>query len=78
MKTAISVPEGIFKEADRLARELGISRSELYANAVKEFLEARRNQRVQEKLNEVYAREDSRLDPRLHRMQSSSMRAKDW
>ncbi|MCI1746953.1 MAG: hypothetical protein LKI24_01865 [Acidipropionibacterium sp.] len=38
MKTAISVPDDVFHEADRAAERLGWSRSQLYTRAVTEFL----------------------------------------
>src|ERR1041384_6218880 len=42
MKTAISIPDSIFHDADALAKRLGISRSELYARAVADLV-ARHN-----------------------------------
>ncbi len=38
MKTAISIPDEIFDSADALAEEMGVSRSQLYATAVAEFV----------------------------------------
>jgi predicted transcriptional regulator len=38
MKTAISLPDAIFEDAERLAKRLGTSRSGLYARALTEFL----------------------------------------
>jgi metal-responsive CopG/Arc/MetJ family transcriptional regulator len=38
MKTAVSIPDDVFEEADRLARDLKTSRSDLYSRALKEFL----------------------------------------
>lgn len=38
MKTAISIPDDVFSDADRLARELGQSRSQLYSRAVREYV----------------------------------------
>jgi metal-responsive CopG/Arc/MetJ family transcriptional regulator len=38
MKAAVSIPDEIFEEADRLARHLKTSRSHLYSRALKEFL----------------------------------------
>ena len=38
MKTAISLPDAIYAEAERLARRLNKSRSQLYAEAVAAFL----------------------------------------
>lgn len=38
MKTAISVPDEVFEQAERLARRQGRSRSELYSAAVREYV----------------------------------------
>jgi predicted transcriptional regulator len=38
MKTAISIPDDVFADAERLAKELKASRSQLYARAVREFV----------------------------------------
>lgn len=38
MKTAVSLPDELFHEADATARGLGISRSELYSTALRAYL----------------------------------------
>ncbi len=38
MKTAISIPDEVFSEAEKLARELKQSRSQLYSRAVREYV----------------------------------------
>jgi len=38
MKTAISIPDDVFADAERLARELKQSRSQLYSRAVREYV----------------------------------------
>lgn len=38
MKTAISIPDDVFQEAEKLAAELKQSRSELYSRAVREYV----------------------------------------
>jgi len=38
MKTAVSIPDEIFHEAERLARRTKRSRSRLFADALKEYL----------------------------------------
>lgn len=38
MKTAISIPDEVFAEAERLARRLKKSRSELYRDALREYV----------------------------------------
>ena len=69
MKTAISIPEPIFKSAEQLAQRLGMSRSELYARAVSEMVDKHLDDRVTERLNAVYGSEDSSLDTGLARLQ---------
>ncbi|MBN1608131.1 MAG: hypothetical protein JW940_15975 [Polyangiaceae bacterium] len=38
MKTAVSVPDEVFTRAERLAKRLKVSRSELYSRAVREYV----------------------------------------
>lgn len=38
MKTAVSIPDEIFARADRLADARGVSRSRLYAEALREYV----------------------------------------
>jgi len=78
MKTAISLPEEIFSAAEEAAHRLGMSRSQLYARAVAEFLERHRGMGVREALDSVYTTESSRVDPVLFRMQASSIPEEDW
>jgi predicted transcriptional regulator len=42
MKTAISIPDELFREVERRSRQLKISRSRLFAEAVREYLARRR------------------------------------
>ena len=55
MKTAVSIDDGLLREADEMARQLGVSRSRLFALAVRDFLQQRRQQNILRQLNEVYA-----------------------
>jgi len=75
MKTAISVPDEVFEAAERAAKSLGVSRSELYATAVREDLERYRRGGLTEKLNQVYEDDEaaSELDERLQALQLSSL-----
>jgi metal-responsive CopG/Arc/MetJ family transcriptional regulator len=78
MKTAISIPDKVFRSADALAKRLGISRSELYATAINEFLAKHRSRQVTTCLDEVYAEEDSSLSPDLIRLQTKSLAREEW
>lgn len=54
-KTAVSIDEGLFREAEALAGKMGISRSELFSRAVEEFVRERENREILERLNEAHA-----------------------
>lgn len=78
MKTAISINEELFQSAEQLARERGVSRSELYAMALRHYLEEHRSERITERLDEVYSAEAGDLDPQLARLQAQSLPENDW
>jgi hypothetical protein len=78
VKTAISVPDPIFEAAERLAHQLGISRSESYSTAVSDFIRARQTDQITAQLNRVYATEDSALDPVLAQIQALSLPREEW
>ena len=78
MKTAISLPDDLFQSADKLAVEMGVSRSELYATAVAEYLAKHRDEDVTALLNEVYREESSRLNPDIGRAQGCSVSTDVW
>ena len=54
MKTAISIPDHIFEEVDRLARQKKTSRSQIFCIAVEEYLKRMKAQKMLETLNLVY------------------------
>lgn len=78
MKTAISLPDDLFAEAESLAGRLGLTRSGLYAAAIEEFIGRHRAKRVSERLDAVYAAEPSQLDPGVARAQRSVLKKSDW
>ncbi|MEX2489337.1 MAG: hypothetical protein WD356_07395 [Pseudomonadales bacterium] len=80
MKTGISIPDDVFEKAERAAKKLGVSRSELYATAVRDFVERYRRENVTEKLNEIYSADESisELDPHLMRLQAHSLKRDVW
>lgn len=71
MKTAVSVPDRVFRSAERLASRLRVSRSELYSKALAEFIEKHKSDLTTTRLNEVYAanRETSTLEPEIASLQ---------
>lgn len=78
MKVAVSIPDPVFEQAEHFAKRLGKSRSQLYAEAVAEFLEEHRNDAVTEQLNAVYASESSSLEGGFENAQSQVLGKEDW
>ena len=57
MKTAISIPDNLFNDAEITAKQLGLARSQLYVRAIKEFIEHHNKTAITEKLNSLYSQE---------------------
>ena len=53
MKTAVSIPDDVFADAERLARQLKTSRSRLYSQALAEYIARHSTNDVTEALNLV-------------------------
>lgn len=78
MKTAISLPDKLFKQGESAARKLKVSRSQLYASALQEFLDRRKADAITEKLNEVYSREPAEIDPGMYEAQLRAIAKDRW
>jgi metal-responsive CopG/Arc/MetJ family transcriptional regulator len=78
MKTAVSVPDALFKQAEAAARKLRVSRSELYSKAIAEFLKKTDDTAITERLNDVYSRHPAKLDPALNRAQLKLLQEDAW
>jgi len=79
MKIAISIPDELFGAAERMARRLGLSRSELYQRALAKYLEGLDDDAVTERLDRIYGDQQSgALDPALEAMQRGSIAREDW
>jgi hypothetical protein len=80
MKTAISIPDKLFKAAELLAKRLGVSRSELYQIAVAKMIAEHNDDATTEALNKIYGDDPgiTDLDPALNQLQLSSLEEDDW
>ena len=78
MKTAISIPDKLFRKADQYAKSHGVSRSQLYAKAVAQFLEQHPADHITKQLNEVYSTEPSKLNNTISTLQFSSIEKEEW
>ena len=75
---AVSIPADLFESAESLGKRLGVSRSRLYATALAEFLAKHQGRKTTDRLNRVYAEEDSRLERPLRRLQARSLGGETW
>jgi len=79
MKTAISIPDPVFRSAERTARRLKVSRSELYAAAVADYVARHAASGVTEALDAVHTGpESSRLDPAISAAQLHVLGRERW
>jgi metal-responsive CopG/Arc/MetJ family transcriptional regulator len=57
MKTAVSLNETLFEEAETLAHRLNISRSRLFALAIEEYIRRHENSELLARIDAAYADE---------------------
>ena len=72
MRIAISVPDEVFEAGEHLARQLGISRSQLYSDALATYLNSEKNEYQAARLNALYGVQPSEIEPAIQRAQLSS------
>jgi hypothetical protein len=65
MKTAISIPDKIFRDAERLSRKLKKSRSRVYAEAVTEYIARHDPDAVTDAMNRVCEETGDSVDPAI-------------
>lgn len=78
MKTAISIPDPLFAAAERFAQNKGLSRSELYAQAIQAYLQKYHAQDVLEALNQVYETDPNPLNTSLSAAQTQTIAKDEW
>jgi predicted transcriptional regulator len=77
MKTAISIEDELFRRAEEAAKELGLSRSALYSQAVEEFIRTHMPNEITKKYNEVFA-DTSNLDTETDRIAFDVLSKAEW
>ncbi|MGH9949928.1 MAG: hypothetical protein ACRD6X_22395 [Pyrinomonadaceae bacterium] len=78
MKTAISLSSEVFDLSERLAKQLKISRSAVFAMGIKRLGEEYDEEDVTSNLNRVYADHKAELDPVLVQMAALSLPKEEW
>ncbi len=78
MKTAISIPDPLFAAAEKFAKNQGLSRSQLYAIALQEYLQSHQPDQITQQLDAIYADEDSSIDPLFVSLQAHTISEENW
>ena len=78
MKTAVSIPDELFERADAFAHRLGKSRSQVYREALSDYLARREPRSVMDALNEVASGVGSTSDPWLAAAGRAALERGEW
>jgi len=78
MKTAISLPDDVFKKAERLAKRAKKSRSQLYCEALREYLARYSPDEVTEALDRVIGENGQPGDRFVALASTQTLARVDW
>ena len=78
MKTAVSIPDDVFVGAERLARRTKKSRSQLYSEAVRDYVARHAPEEVTEAMNRVCADVATPTDPFVSNAASRILKHVEW
>ena len=78
MKVAVSIPDDVFEAAEKASARMRIPRSRFYAEAVRAYAKEQSGDEITRRLNDVYAREGSRLEPEVEGASVDMLRREKW
>jgi len=78
MKTAVSIPDEVFEDAERLAARLQTSRSQLYARALSELVARHDDDQVMAAMNQVIEEVGEEIDDFTRRAGQQTLRRVEW
>jgi len=78
MKTAVSIPNDLFEKAEHLARRMKKSRSQLFSNALEEYVDRHAPDRVTEAMDKVCAEVDSEADAFVSAASRRILERSEW
>lgn len=67
IKTAISIPDDLFKDIEKLSKELHCSRSKVLTETAREYIEKLKNKKILESLDKVYSEKETEQEAELRR-----------
>lgn len=78
MKTAISIPDDLFGQADEFARKTGKSRSQVFREAITEYLLRRDSRHITMVMDEALGQIDQQPDPWLADVGRRALERTEW
>ena len=78
VETAVAIPSDIFQQAEDLAKTLGVSRNEFYAEALDQLIKCKRDAENHRQWKKFYDEVDSSLDPVVMQLQMLSLEPEEW
>ena len=78
MKTAVSIPDKLFRRAEQLAQRLGKSRSQIYREALAEYVDRREPGAVTVALDEVVEELGPVVDEWVAEAGRSTLEQSEW
>ena len=78
MKTAVSIPDDVFEEADALASRTKRSRSEIYARALSEYVARHSPDRITEAMDRVLEEVNEPPDAFRRRAARRTLERTEW
>jgi metal-responsive CopG/Arc/MetJ family transcriptional regulator len=78
MEVVISIPDEVFAEAEELTQRLGMSRSQLYSEAVREYLLRYDQDAVTAAFNDLSEQLDTHTDPAVSAASQVLLKKVEW
>ena len=78
MKAAVSIPDDVFEQGERLARRLHTSRSQLYARALADFVVLHEDDKITASMNKALEEVGLEADEFTRRAARQTLRRVEW
>jgi metal-responsive CopG/Arc/MetJ family transcriptional regulator len=78
MKTAVSIPDHVFEQAERLARRTRKSRSHVFSSALREYVARHSPDAVIEAMDRVCEHVGDQRDPFVSRTARQTLEHSEW
>ena len=78
MKTAVSIPDDVFEAAERLARRTKRSRSQVFSDALKEYIARHTPDEITEAMNKVCAEVEALTDEFVSAAGRRTLKRSEW